>query len=560
MVCTIKILKMIKKFALLNAFILFYTNAIPAQAPAIDFSKTYGGSAQDNGTTLTQTSDKGFLVAGYVKSNDGLIIGMKDKKFQDIWLVKTDSLGNTKWTKTITGTGVDIPTSLTETQDAYLIAGHTGAKDYDFSSNQHSQTQVGFIAWLNKTNGNIKQLKTYTGDVQGHIEQIKILDNKYIIAIGQNAKSKNSSGAYTADDLWIAKMDLQGNIIWEKYYGGTNFEFGSAIIPKTKVNNKDRGFLAIGNAASNDFDVKNARGANDGWVLNLDSMGNIIWAETYGGSGADWLSGGGEDITLTENGIAKESYLLVGSSESNDGDLSGKNLGAMDYWAIKIDGNGKLLWSKTYGGTDKDWARTSSDKIFTNDKGALIYGYTRSKDGDAAGRPNGTKGLDAFLIRIDKDGNKVWSKALGSTMSDGNTGAATITCDDGYAFTEMVSDISQDVTGKKWGSGEIWFCKLKSDGLDNANCSSPTSIKNSNESTSSAFNVYPNPAETEIQIQSDGKWAVQIIDYTGRVIMNMKTSGSKARTINITSLVNGLYIIHATNDEGIQVTQKLLKK
>ena len=119
-------------------------------------------------------------------------------------------------------------------------------------------------------------------------------------------------------------------------------------------------------------------GSNDFWVIKLDHQGNMIWDKTFGGRSYDWAQ---SLIQTTDGG-----YAVAGATSS-------KGAGDRDFWVIKLDSQGNMVWDKTYGGSDGDWA---ASLIQTTDGGYMIAGGTSSK---------GAGGKDFWVIKLDVQGN-----------------------------------------------------------------------------------------------------------------------------------------------------------
>ena len=129
----------------------------------------------------------------------------------------------------------------------------------------------------------------------------------------------------------------------------------------------------------------------DGWVVKLDKNGDTLWQKKLGGSGEDV----GNAVTAAPNGT----YVMAGSTISSDGDVSSHN-GGDDVWIVKLDGNGNILWQKTFGGSQVEAA---SSIVSTSDGGFIVAGYTYSNDGDVSGNHgSGLNPVDAWIIKLDK--------------------------------------------------------------------------------------------------------------------------------------------------------------
>jgi len=242
--------------------------------------------------------------------------------------------------------------------------------------------------------------------------------------------------------LFILKLDPSGNKIWFRNYGGTGYEGGRMI---QQFPNGD--YLVAGYTTSKNFDVDTTRGQHDGWLLKLDIDGNVIWSQTYGGSGEDRM----RSFIETPDG----GFLFFGSSTSNDFQLSGNN-GGSDYWIGKVDSIGNHQWSELYGGSLEDLAYHIQQ---TSDGNYLLTGSTYSDDGDVTGFHGAT---DGWLVKIDSLGNLLWQKCYGGTLFDRlnrsfENSAGTITT---FGFTQS-SDF--DLSGSNTGTSQnFWLAQLDS--------------------------------------------------------------------------------------------------
>ncbi|MBK9454875.1 MAG: hypothetical protein IPO24_04465 [Bacteroidetes bacterium] len=242
-----------------------------AQAPEIQWAKSYGGSSQEDLTAIVQCENGGYAAIGGTYSNDLDVIGQHGN--QDIWLIKLDELGVLTWAKCYGGTNSDYGYDIIQTNDTgFAIIGNTFSNSGDITENK-----------------------------------------------GLN-------------DVWIIKTDSMGNMQWQKTYGGSSADIGRSI-----EQTLDGGYIFSGYTASEDFDVTLNHGFSDYWVVKIDSVGNIQWQRTYGGSSVDQSR---SIISTSEN-----EYIVVGYSKSNDFDVT-INKGEWDYWVLKLNNLGEIIWGK----------------------------------------------------------------------------------------------------------------------------------------------------------------------------------------------------------------------
>ena len=392
----------------LQILILLFFISIDLNAQNI-FQKTFGGIGADYGYSVTQTTDGGYIVSGF--TSIGSFAG-------DIYLIKTDSLGDTLWTRTFGGTGSEGGISVQQTTDGgYIIAGYTNS----FVTNMQ--------VYVIKTDGNGDSLwtKTIGGvnlDSGNSIQQT--IDGGYIIS-----GTTNSSGGGNMD-VYLIKINPSGNAIWAKSYGVGNIEYGYSAEQTT-----DSGYIIVGgnNTFTTDYDI---------YLIKTDVNGDTIWTKTFGGIGGDW----GYSIRQTTDG----GYIIAGWTVSF-------GAGVADVYLIKTDANGDSLWTKTFGGIDSEQGYSIQQ---TTDGGYVITGSTNSF---------GAGSLDVYLIKTDPNGNLHWAKTFGGTDEDYGYGVHQ-TADGGYIITGYTYS---------FGSGNKDVYLIKTDSLGNSGCNegSTTTITSS---------------------------------------------------------------------------------
>ncbi|WP_426278852.1 T9SS type A sorting domain-containing protein [Chryseobacterium sp. S-02] len=372
-------------------------------APVIQWQKTLGGSNWDQGSSVCQTTDGGCIIAGYSPSTDGNVTGNHGDG--DYWVVKLNNSGNIQWQKSLGGSGYDYPYSVQQTSEGgYIVAGRTQSNDGDVTG-YHGSVYSDF--WIVKLdpNGNIQWQKSIGGNSEDVAYSIKqTSDGGYIVAGESSSTDGDAVGhlPYNNTDLWIVKINNAGDIQWQKSFGGYNSEL--AFDAKQT---SDGGYIVAGATDSNSGDVTLLYGEYDYWVLKLDSTGNLQWQKTFGGSGTD----NAQSVIQTSDG----GYMVAGFSRSGNGlvhDHYG-NLYTNDAWIIKLDASGNIIWKKSKGGTGNDVANFIKEMP---DGGYVFAGYSSSDDGDAAGNPTGSANF--WIVKINNNGNVIWQKSMGGSLGD----------------------------------------------------------------------------------------------------------------------------------------------
>ena len=310
------------------------------------WAKTYGKAGEDLGFSVDQTSDGGFLIVGQTDSEGA--------GFTDVYVLKTDSLGNLQWANTYGSSGYDYGYKMLETPSGdYIILGYTGY--YGSGSRDIYLLKIdnsGIVDWA-KTFGD-------TLDEVGY--DMKYAPDGNIIIAGKTM-SFGSQGA----DIYLLKIDTAGSVLWSNAYATDKEDVANAVYPTS-----DGGYIIGGYSAG--FGA----GKTDGLLMKVDSIGDLEWSYLYGGAMED-------EIQSVIESSAGEYYVSGHSYSFNTGD--------QDAYVLKVANTGALVWANVYGGDSNDDAykviETSTGKI-------VVAGATNSLTST-------TK--SAFVFEIDTDGN-----------------------------------------------------------------------------------------------------------------------------------------------------------
>jgi uncharacterized delta-60 repeat protein len=310
----------------------------------IQWSRAIGGINNEGAGSIQQTSDGGYIVAGYTN-----IFGTYNS---DILIIKLNSSGNIQWSRAIVGTNDDTASYIQQTSDGgYIVAGVTrsfGAGNYD-----------ALIIKLNSS-GNIQWSRAIGGTNDDYALSIQqTSDGGYIFA--------GATGSFGAGgDFLIIKLNSSGNIQWSRAIGGTNNDEAYSI-----QQTSDGGYIVAGVTRS--FGAGNY----DALIIKLNSSGNIQWSRAIGGTNADEA----RSIQQTSDG----GYIVAGWTN-----IFGT--GNYDFLIIKLDSSGNIQWSRAIGGTNNDYAYSIQQ---TSDGGYIVAGATVSFGA----------GGDVLIIKLDSSGN-----------------------------------------------------------------------------------------------------------------------------------------------------------
>ena len=424
-------------FALILIFFVDTDSGI-AQAPEIMWQRNYGGTNGDIGSKIIETADKGYIVFGQAASIDFDVT--ENKGIYDYWIFKLDSNLNIEWQKTIGGSALEYCKSgVITTDSSYLILGYTVSSDGDIS-NPIGENDI----WMVKISqaGELIWDRSY-GGIGGEYGEciINTLDGGFIM-VGATAGSEDHdvSGNHGSMDFWVVKLDAEANIQWQKCYGGSDYDYGYSI-----TQTSDGEYIVAGKSESDDGDVAENKGFADFWVIKIDSVGTIEWERTYGGTLFD--------VAYSIKATGDGGCIVVGQTDSNNGDVSGFHGGPTDWWSLKLNNLGGIEWQLALGGSGPEEADIVVNVI---DSGYVIAGFTGSNNMDVSGQHGDG---DFWVLKINKTGNLIWQKALGCSETD-KAFDLIITSDSNVIVIGHNGGINDgDVIGNH-GAYDVWIVKL----------------------------------------------------------------------------------------------------
>ncbi|MCB0466430.1 MAG: hypothetical protein KDC78_12275, partial [Aequorivita sp.] len=244
--------------------------------------------------------------------------------------------------------------------------------------------------------------------------------------------------------------EINGEIELVKTYGGSGIDEAVSVVEAF-----DDNYMVFGSTRSTDGDITDKTGNDsDFWLLKISKTGEVIWSKTYGGSNDEEAA----RITKTNDG----GYLLSGYTASNDGDVS-NNAGFHDYWIVKIDASGTIMWEENFGFSGSDQAYNAFQ---TSDGGYFITGFFDVSASGGAGndlQKGVAHGVGEFWgIKLDATGTKQWRRYFGGTNNDRSYDALE-TNDGGFLMTGTSESIDFDKTDPK-GSYDYWAVRLTANG------------------------------------------------------------------------------------------------
>ncbi|WP_428232694.1 T9SS type A sorting domain-containing protein [Flavobacterium sp.] len=552
-----------KKLYLLLLFI-FPLLAYPQD---ILWEKSYGGTHADYLFDAQPTADYGFILAGSSLSNK---TGNKTSDNQgdlDYWIWKMNEKGDLDWQKSIGGNGFDLLQSIKNTRDGGFILAGTSGSGKGGQKNENCKGITDFWVIKLDASGAEQWQRTIGGPGQDELLcAFQTKDGGYMLGgsssssppvlsiVKPDAKSATTTKADLFNkseksrgnmDYWIVKLDKQGNIEWQKTYGGQY-----ADILRSMEQTTDNGYILAGysNSPVSGDKTANNKSFGDFWIIKINDTGEIQWQNTYGAEG--------DDQPYVIHQTADGGYIVGGNSNSKNPltTLGGIVSNGTDYWVLKLDQDGAVIWSKTY-----DFGKTDilTSLVENTDHTYLIGGYAQSENkrpregivGKAMGVVNKEKdGINDYIaLKIDDKGEELWSKTVGSSGED-ILRKLIETRDGGYLMAGTSnSSASKDKNGNI-GGNDFWVVKLKD--------------KQKVEKVKSSIEAIPNPASsyTNVIVGYDFKeGTATLVDITGRILQEFAITG-RTVPVNLSRYSEGIYIIKIKTDvktESVKVIKSV---
>jgi len=483
------------------------------------FQKTYGSIKNEDGFCIRQTTDGGYVIGG---------IEVIDSLNTDIYLIKTDSLGDTLWVKHYGGLVGDIGEAVQQTSDGgYVLVGST----YSYGAGQGDI----FVIKTN-SNGDTTWTRTYGGagdEIGEYIQETN--DGGFII--GGHTDSFGPRG-----DFYLIKIKANGDTLWSRNYGGIKHDHGFCV-----QQTSDNGYFVVGHSLS--------FGASGGYyAVKTNSNGDTLWTRGYGGATDSYCLFGQQ---TTDGG-----YILTGFTDCF-------GAGGTDAWVVKTNSVGDTVWTKTYGGMGSDYFNCVKQ---TPDGGYILVGSTTSF---------GFGNTDVYLVKINSTGDTLWSKTLGGIYEDDGMHVC-LTLDGGYVITGST---------KSFGNGGFDVYLIKTDKNGNTDCYSTSALTQITQPAALVLNVptliglpntlvgnapfligtganlvsdvcgsigiefldkeknsdikiYPSPSTGYISIQAGEQLGlINLYDCQGKLVHQQKST-NLTMMMDVSDLQSGIYILH----------------
>ncbi len=455
---------------------------LPAQAPDTAWTKTFGGNDDERAYSVQQTEDGGYILAGYTRSYGS--------GGTNVYLVKTNSLGDTLWTRTFGRDGDDFGYSVQQTSDkGYIITGIYGVDIMDDDLYLIKTDSLGDTLWTQR----------FGRDRQEEGKSVQqTTDGGYIIA---GTTYRYGVGGR---EIYLIKTDSLGDTLWTETFGG---DPGSSVLGTSVQQTNDGGYIITG------YKYQGPNPRSQIYLIKTDSVGDTTWMKIFGGIYDDEA----KEVRQTNDG----GYIVVGYTASY-------GAGDGDVYLMKTNSMGDSLWAKTFGGGCKD----GGGSVQQTDDGGYILSGTRGYC--SAGR-------DIYIIKTDSLGDTLWTRTAGGS-GFWETAPSVLQSDDGGYVIAGCTD--------SYGAGgtDMYLIKLEPDMSGIENNAHPegffVSAASPNPFTNETTLIYTLPEETNVNISVSNILGQKMEEFNlGKKSAGLHTFTWRGTSISGEILPSGIYFL-----------------
>ena len=627
------------KKVLLAASLAFLANAANAQGAKFEWAKGMGGTNNESGNAIMVDSAGNVYTTGNFSGTTtfdaSVPIVLASKGANDVFITKHDASGTLVWAKQIGGTSDDLVRGIAVDKDyVYITGNYNFTCDFDPAGGTTlNLTSAGigdvFVGKYETSSGNVVWAKSMGGASQDLGFGIAVDKDGYVYTTGNFAGScdfdpgagATSLGAVGSSDIFISKLDKNGNFEWAKSMGSTGADGGVSIA----LDHMGDPIIGGSFVLTADFDptatISNLTsfGSNDIFVTKFNSMGLMQWVKQIGGTGNEYL----EFLTSDKWGNAIYTARYENGADFDPSTATFNLTGSGRVVVSKLNNNGNFVWAKKLGslGTSE---RSKSVAVDTFGSVYTVGDFDATNDFDpSTGTANLTSvgSVDVFVSKLDSNGNYSWAVGFGSTIADIGNGIAVATngsvyttgnyagtCDfDPSTATSnltavggndiFVHKLSQCIINKTTTlTGNTIRANMSGATYQWVNCPSYTAISgataqtytpstsgsyaviitngttckdtsacvavtgtNINENTlTSQVNLYPNPAQNTVSLSNlPAEGNIKLINMLGTVVSEMNINAT-SMSIDLSNYANGLYFLHISDKNHASGIKKLM--
>ena len=553
---------------LVFAIIVLITNA---QTPNWQWAKNANGTLWDEGISCSADTKGNIFVTGHFASSS-ITFGtttLTNMGSFDMFMVKYDSTGNVLWAKSAGGTSSDEGRSCSaDAAGNIYVTGYFESSSITFGTT--TLTNVGPVGTYDMfmvkydSIGNVLWAKSAAGTSYNEGYGCSADANGNIFVTGYFRSSSITFGTTTLtnvgagiDDIFIVKYDPTGNVLWAKSAGGTSSDYGYGCSADANGDIFVTGSFYSPSITFGTDTLTNASpfGTNDMFIVKYDSIGNVLWAKSAGGSSYS-------DVGRSCSADTSGNIFVMGSFESPSsitfGTTTLTSVGipySVDMFIVKYDSTGNIIWAKSAEGDFNDEGQSCSadanGNIFVTGSfysSSITFGTTTLTN------VGGQGGVDMFTVKYDSIGNVLWVKSAGVTSDDYGYGCSADANGNIFVTGSFTSSSitfgTTSLTNMGAGYADMFIAKLEG---------SSTSITEINKEIEVA--IFPNPTSGEFNVSSS-KFKIQrveIYNVYGEKIYST-TLNAPVETLNLSDKPSGIYFLHLKTEQGRAIQKLIIQK
>ncbi len=364
------------------------------------WQQTFGGNSEDGAYGVGLATDGGYLIAGRSQSNN---LGATYHGGGDLYVSKITAAGGLAWQNLYGGTGNEYARSIEETAGGdILVAGYSASTTVD-GLEGHGSTDFFVLKLDQSSGGSIIWEKLFGGsDYDAGYAADEDSEGSIFVAGYSSSGDIRGTTLTGGADYYVLKLSSRGNLdYWLDIAGGQGSS--ERDVPAAVAETCDGGYIVVGYSGSTSIPGLTNHGGMDAYAIRYNAVGDVVWQQLYGG--------GDNDFFWSVEETSEGSFLMGGHTASTD--IPGITLaGSFDSWVVKLKQDGSLDWQTNVGGSGFDSTETV---IATTDGGAMVHGYSNSTDLPATSSHGG---YDIYLARLNPDGTLAWYQLLGGGGND----------------------------------------------------------------------------------------------------------------------------------------------
>jgi hypothetical protein len=533
-----------------------------ATAQSALWANNAGGEGNERGEDIIIDENGNVYTVGFFQGSADFDPGsgieeLVAENSTDVFIQKLDANGDFVWAKKIGGTAFDSPTGLEIDGEGnlYVCGFFSGTVDFDPNDGITEVASAGgsdgFLLKLD-ADGNFIRVKTIAGAGTGDISGMTIDADNNVYLVGSFDgtadfdPSESSEVNFTSvadEDLFVQKLDRDGNYMWAITAGGPSSDIALGIVPDANGNTYVTGyFYEMLSFGAGTVSLTSA-GAADVFVFKLDGAGNVQWAKPMGGANFDFafaIDSDDDANTYVTGSFKGEATFGTEVFSSNDG--------SDDIFVQKIDTDGNVVWAKPIGGMGMDQAHDLA--VDPSGKLYLTGMFEETVDFDpneGVEERTSTGSRDIFVLRLDTGGNYVWANTMGSASEDRGRGIAVSsegTVSVTGSFNASVDFGINDEENILTSNGNRDFFVLTLNGF----------LTSTENAAYYELTVYPNPVQEFVVVTANTPIdALVLTNVVGQTILEAKV-GSTSKELDLSQLIPGIYYLTISVDGKMSTT------